>query len=123
MFSRNIKPGILGLGIASKEIFLVYSTQFVFSTVRLVPGNVVMVAIDMCGKRYVFKYLRCFYCTYYLYYKISVFYYSFFYYFCVDGHLGGCVVTIIVTVVVVAFIYLFFLDSFLSFFLFLFIFY
>ena len=41
---------MFGLGIAPKEIFLAYSTQFVFSTIRLVPGNVVMVAIDMCGK-------------------------------------------------------------------------
>ena len=28
----------------------VSSTQFVFLTIRLVHGNVVMVAIDMCGK-------------------------------------------------------------------------
>ena len=41
---------MFGLGIAPKEIFLAYSTQFVFLTIRLVPGNVVMVAIDMCGK-------------------------------------------------------------------------
>ena len=38
------------LGIAPREIFLAYSTQFVFPTIRLVPGNVVMVAIDMWGK-------------------------------------------------------------------------
>ena len=50
MFSRNVKPGMFGLGIAPKEIFLAYSTQFVFLTIRLVPGNVVMVAIDMWGK-------------------------------------------------------------------------
>ena len=50
LFSRNVKPGIFGLSIAPKEIFLVYTTQFVFLTIRLVPGNVVMVAIDMCGK-------------------------------------------------------------------------
>ena len=37
-------------GIAPKEIFLAYSTQFVFLIIRLVPGNVVMVAIDMCWK-------------------------------------------------------------------------
>ena len=53
MFSRNVKPGMFGLGIAPKEIFLAYSTQFVFSTIRLVPGNVVMVAIDMCGKSHI----------------------------------------------------------------------
>ena len=39
------------LGIAPKEIFLVYSIQFVFSTIRLVPGNVVMIAIDMYEKK------------------------------------------------------------------------
>ena len=38
------------LDIAPKEIFLAYSTQFFFLTKKLVPGNVVMVAIDMCGK-------------------------------------------------------------------------
>ena len=38
------------LGIAPREIFLAYSTQFAFPTIRLVPGNVVMVAIDMWGK-------------------------------------------------------------------------
>ena len=50
MFSRNVKPGMFGLGIEPKEIFLAYSTQFVFSTIRLVLGKVVMVAIDMCRK-------------------------------------------------------------------------
>ena len=49
LFSRNVKPGIFELGIALKEIHLVYSTQFVFLTIRLVPGNVVMVATDVCG--------------------------------------------------------------------------
>ena len=41
---------MFGLDIASKENFLAYSTQFIFSIIRLVPGNVVMVAIDMYGK-------------------------------------------------------------------------
>ena len=50
LFSRNVKPGMFGLGIAPKETFLAYSTQFVFLIIRLVPGNVVMVAIDMCRK-------------------------------------------------------------------------
>ena len=50
LFSRNAKPGMFGLGIALKETFLAYSTQFVFFIIRLVPGNVVMVAIDMCRK-------------------------------------------------------------------------
>ena len=51
LFSRNIKPEMSGLGIAPKEIFLAYSTKFVFSTIRLVPGNVVIVSIGMCGIR------------------------------------------------------------------------
>ena len=38
------------LGIAPEENFLAYSTQFIFLITRLVPGKVVMVAIDMCGK-------------------------------------------------------------------------
>ena len=50
MFSRNVKREMFGLGIAPKESFLAYSTQFVFLIIRLVPRNVVMVAIDMCGK-------------------------------------------------------------------------
>ena len=41
---------MFGLGIAPKENFLAYSTQFIFLIIRLVPGNVVMVAIDMCEK-------------------------------------------------------------------------
>ena len=48
MFSRNVKPGMFGLGIAPKVTFLAYSTQFVVLIIR--PGNVVMVAINMCGK-------------------------------------------------------------------------
>ena len=50
MFSRNVKPGMFGLGIVPKETFLAYSTQFVLLIIRLAPGNVVMVALDMCGK-------------------------------------------------------------------------
>ena len=41
---------MLGLGMVPKEVFLAYSTQFIFLIMRLVPGNVVMVATDMCGK-------------------------------------------------------------------------
>ena len=41
---------MFGLGIVPKETFLAYSTQFIFLIIKLVPGNVVMVAIDMCGK-------------------------------------------------------------------------
>ena len=36
--------------MAPKKNFLAYSTQLVFFVIRLVPGHVVMVAIDMCGK-------------------------------------------------------------------------
>ena len=50
LFSRNVKPEMFGLGIAPRETFLVYSTQFVFLIIIFVPGNVIMVAIDMCGK-------------------------------------------------------------------------
>ena len=42
---------MFGLGIALREIFLSYSTQFVFLTITFVPGNVVMVAIDICEKK------------------------------------------------------------------------
>ena len=50
LFSTIAKPGIFGLGMAPKENFLVYSIQFIFLIIRLLPGNVVMVAIDMYGK-------------------------------------------------------------------------
>ena len=50
MFSRNVKPGMFGLGIVQKENFLAYSTQLVFLIIRLVPGNAVVVAIDICRK-------------------------------------------------------------------------
>ena len=50
LFRTIAKSGMFGLDIASKENFLAYSTQFIFLIIRLVPGNVVMVAIDMCGK-------------------------------------------------------------------------
>ena len=48
LFSRIAKPRIFGLGMTPKENFLDYSTQFIFLIIRLVPGNVVMVAIYMC---------------------------------------------------------------------------
>ena len=67
MFSTNAKPGMFGLDIALKENFLTYSTEFVLLIIRLVPGNVVMVAINMCGKipmtvelRETMYYLLCF---------------------------------------------------------------
>ena len=46
----HAKPGMFELGMGPRENFLAYSTQFVFLIIRLVPGNVVMVTIDMCGK-------------------------------------------------------------------------
>ena len=51
MFSTIAKPGMFGLDKVSKENFLAYSTQFIFLVIILVPGNVVMVAIDMYRKR------------------------------------------------------------------------
>ena len=50
LFNIIAKPGMFGLGIALKENFLAYSAQFIFLIIRLVPTNVVMVAIGMCGK-------------------------------------------------------------------------
>ena len=50
LFSRNVKLRMFWLGIVPKEIFLTYSIQFVFLTIRHVPENVVMVAIDTYGK-------------------------------------------------------------------------
>ena len=41
---------MFGLGMVPEEVFLAYSTQFIILIIRLVPGNVVMVATDMCGK-------------------------------------------------------------------------
>ena len=50
LFSTNVKPGMFGLGLVPKEVFLGYSTQSFFLTIRLVPGSMVMVAIDMHRK-------------------------------------------------------------------------
>ena len=46
MLSTITEPVMFGLGIAPKENFVAYSTQFAILIIRLVPGNVVMVAID-----------------------------------------------------------------------------
>ena len=106
---------MFGLGVEPKEIFLAYSIQFVFLTIRLVPGNVVMVTTDMRGKSpitggvniwnnvktCVFQYFRSFYCRCYFCFKISV---SYCLYFCLDGYFDGCVVPI--TAAAVVFIYL-----------------
>ena len=100
LFSRNVKLGMLGLGIAPQEIFLAYSTQFVFFTIRLVPGNVVMVAIDMCGKNAITReWIYGITCKH-VYFNIFVFFivdttlilklvFPAAYCFCLDGHLGG----------------------------------
>ena len=50
LFSAIAKPGMFLLGMALKGNFLAYLTDFIFLVVRLLPGNMVMVAIDMCGK-------------------------------------------------------------------------
>ena len=50
LFSTIAKPGMFRLDMVPKEGVLIYSTQFIFLIIRLVPGNVVMVTIDMCGK-------------------------------------------------------------------------
>ena len=51
LFSRNAKPAMLELDMASKENFLDYLTQFIFLIMKLLPGSVVLVATDMCTKR------------------------------------------------------------------------
>ena len=50
LFSRIAKPGMFGLGMTLKKNFFTYSIQFIFMIIRVVLGNVVMVAIGMCGK-------------------------------------------------------------------------
>ena len=50
LLSTITKPGMFGLRMAPKVDFLAYSTHFIFLIARLVPGNVVIVAINMCGK-------------------------------------------------------------------------
>ena len=106
------------LGISPKEIFLAYSTQFVFSIIWLVPGNVIMVAIDMCGESpimgewiYGITWKHAYFNIFVLFIvdttSILKLVFPTVYCFCLDGYFGGCVVAIIVTVVVVIFIYLF----------------
>ena len=50
LFSTIAKPGMFGLDMVPKGGVLIYSTQFIFLIIRLVPGKVVTVTIDMCGK-------------------------------------------------------------------------
>ena len=50
LFSIIAQPRMFGLAMVPKEGFLAYSTQFIFLIVRLVPGNVILITIDMSGK-------------------------------------------------------------------------
>ena len=50
MFSTVPKPEMFGIGMVPKETFLTNSTQFIVLIISLVPGNVIMVVIGMCGK-------------------------------------------------------------------------
>ena len=50
LFSRNVKLGMFGLEMEPKENFVAYSTQIVFLIIRLLLRNVLMVAINTCGK-------------------------------------------------------------------------
>ena len=47
LFGTIAKPGMFVLGMTLKEGFFAYSTHIIFLIIRLVPGNVVMVTIDM----------------------------------------------------------------------------
>ena len=98
---------MFGLAMAQKENFLAYSTQFVFSTIRLVPENVVMFAIDMCGKSPIIK--KRIYETKWkhVYFYIFILFivdntsalqlvFPITFCFCLDSHLSGCVVVTIV---------------------------
>ena len=91
------------LGIAPKEIFLAYLTQFIFLKIRLVPGNVVMFAIDICRKRSITGNWIYGITWNHVYFNISVlfighttsilkFLFPTPYCFCLDSNLGGCVV-------------------------------
>ena len=119
MFCTYVKPGMFWLGIASKETFLAYSTHFVFLTIRFVPGNVVIVAINMCGKSptteewihgisWKHVYLNIFvHFTVDTTFILKLAFLLLFVSVLLQGHLGGCVVAIIVDVVIVVFICLF----------------
>ena len=107
------------LGVAPKETFLAYSAHFVFLTIRLVPGNVVMVAINMCGKSltteewiYGISWKHVYLNISFLFtvdttFILKLAFLLLFVFVLMQGHLGGCVVAIIVNVVVVVVVYLF----------------
>ena len=120
------------LGVAPKETFLAYTTHFVFLTIRLVPGNVVMVAINMCGKSltteewiYGISWKHVYLNISFLFtvdttFILKLVFLLLFVSVLMQGHLGGCVVAIIVNVVVV--VYLFIYLDFLSIYLFIYLF-
>ena len=107
------------LGVAPKETFLAYLAHFVFLTIRLVPGNVVMVAINMCGKSltteewiYGISWKHVYLNISFLFtvdttFILKLAFLLLFVSVLMQGHLGGCVVAIIVNVVVVVVVYLF----------------
>ena len=89
------------------ENFLAYLTQFVFLTIRLVLGNVIMVAIDMCRKspntgEWIYgimgKHVYFYVSVLFIVYKTSILKLVFpiFFCFCLDSHLSGCVVVVVV---------------------------
>ena len=122
------------LGVAPKETFLAYSTHFVFLTIRLVPGNVAMVAMNMCGKSltteewiYGISWKHVYLNISFLFtvdttFILKLAFLLLFVSVLMQGHLGGCVVAIIVNVVVVV-VYLFIYLDFLSIYLFIYLFY
>ena len=123
------------LGVAPKETFLAYSTHFVFLTIRLVPGTVVMVAINMCGKSltteewiYGISWKHVYLNISFLFtvdttFILKLAFLLLFVSVLMQGHLGGCVVAIIVNVVVVVVVYLFIYLDFLSIYLFIYLFF
>ena len=123
------------LGVAPKETFLAYSTHFVFLTIRLVPGNVVMVTINMCGKSltteewiYGISWKHVYLNISFLFtvdatFILKLAFLLLFVSVLMQGHLGGCVVAIIVNVVVVVVVYLFIYLDFLSIYLFIYLFF
>ena len=123
------------LGVAPKETFLAYSTHFVFLTIRLVPGNVVMVTINMCGKSltteewiYGISWKHVYLNISFLFtvdttFILKLAFLLLFVSVLMQGHLGGCVVAIIVYVVVVVVVYLFIYLDFLSIYLFIYLFF
>ena len=114
LFSRNVKPGMFGLGMVLKESFLTYSTQFIFLTIWLEPVNVYMVAIYVQKKPHhggvdIWNYVN-------MYFNISVVFivdntfilklvFLFPYCFHLDSHLSGCVTVIIAVLLLLLFLF------------------